>query len=68
MDFQKTFDTPFGKRVLENLSKVCGEESPSYIDQNPYGTAYAEGKRAIILYIKKKLKKSVVEERQQTAK
>lgn len=56
-DFQGTFDTPEGKRVLENLSNECFENQPTFVANNQYGTAFHEGKRNVILYIRSMLAK-----------
>ncbi len=56
-DFQGTFDTPEGKRVLEKLSEECFENQPTFVVSNQYGTAFHEGKRNVILYIRAMLAK-----------
>ncbi len=63
-DFQGTFDTPEGKRVLENLSKECLEGVSTFVPGNQYGTAFNEGKRYAILYIRGVLAKDPNIERQ----
>ncbi|KKL15803.1 hypothetical protein LCGC14_2501920 [marine sediment metagenome] len=52
MDTQGTFGTPEGKRVLEKLSLECLEEVSTFVPNNQYGTAFNEGKRYVILYIR----------------
>ncbi len=56
-DFQGTFDTPEGKRVLGNLSEECFESQATFVASNQYGTAFHEGKRNVILYIRAMLAK-----------
>ena len=63
-DFQGAFDTPEGKRVLENLSKECLENQPTFVTNNQYGTAFHEGKRNVILYIRAILGQEPNNERQ----
>ncbi len=57
MDAQNTFTSEGGKRVLERLSILCNENEPTFVDQNPNGTAYKEGQRSVILHIRKLLAK-----------
>ncbi len=54
--------------VLRKLSEMCKENEPTYVDQNPNGTAYREGQRSIILGIRKMLNKDLKQERQGKAK
>lgn len=56
-DFQGAFDAPEGKRVLENLSKECLETVSTFVLGNQHGTAFNEGKRYVILYIRGMLAK-----------
>lgn len=56
-DFQGTFDTPDGKRVLENLSAKCREHEATYRPGSFDATAYYEGMRSVILYIRAQLAK-----------
>ncbi len=56
-DFQCVADTPEGKRMLENLSKECLETVSTFVPSSQYGTAFNEGKRYIILYIRGMLAK-----------
>lgn len=57
MDFGGTFGTPEGIRVLLNLSKKCREHTATYVDGNPHATAYKEGMRSVIIYIREWLSK-----------
>jgi hypothetical protein len=65
---QKTFDTDSGKAFLKRLSQLCNETTPTFVDQNPTGTAYKEGQRSVILYIRTMLDKNVNESKQEKAK
>lgn len=57
MDLQNTFNTEGGKRVLDHISNYCYEKKPTFVDGNPTGTAYQEGKRSVILNIRAQLEK-----------
>ena len=59
--FQGVFGSPDGKLVLRKLSKMGKENEPTYVDQNPNGTAYHEGQRSIIIGIRKMLNKTFEE-------
>ncbi len=51
-DFQCVADTPEGKRMLEHLSQECLECVSTFVSGNQFGTAFNEGKRYVILYIR----------------
>lgn len=51
-DYQGAFDTPEGKRVLENLSIECLECLSTFVPSSQFSTAFNEGKRYVILYIR----------------
>lgn len=53
MDFGNAFNTEGGKRVLENLSKECLENDLTFVRGQSDSTAFNEGKRYVILHIKK---------------
>lgn len=55
---QKLFLTSDGALVLDKISDMCNENKPTYVDQNPNGTAYKEGQRSIILGIRSLLNKT----------
>ena len=65
--FQKVFNAPDGKEVLKKLSQMCNENEPTYVDQNPNGTAYREGQRSIIIGIRKMLSKTFNQPKQEKA-
>ena len=54
---QRLFKSPDGVVVLEKLSKMCNENEPTFVDQNPTGSAYKEGQRSIILGLRRLIKK-----------
>ena len=53
MDFQSSFTSESGKRVLDNLSKECYENDLTYVRGDPNGSAFNEGKRYVILHIRR---------------
>ena len=66
-DFKEVFGGDNGERVLERLSKLCNEHRPTFVDQNPTGTAYKEGQRSIILHVRSMLNKDIKETKQKVA-
>ncbi len=50
-DYQDTFATPYGKRVLLDLMNKCRLNSTSFSRGSPYETTFYEGNRDVILYI-----------------
>lgn len=65
--FQRLFDGPDGEQVLGKISEMCNESEPTFVDQNPTGSAYKEGQRSIILGIRKMLDKNIHEVKQKKA-
>jgi len=65
MDFQNSFDTEGGKRVLENLSKEGLENDVTFVRGESDSTAFNEGKRYMILHIRRILAKKPVERQEQ---
>ena len=64
---QGVFESPNGKLVLKEISKMCNEHEPTYVDHNPNGTAYKEGQRSIIIGIRKIMNKTFNQEIQTKA-
>jgi hypothetical protein len=58
LTFQSLFAKPDGMIVLKELSKMCNENEPTFVDQNPTGSAYKEGQRSIIIGIRKQINKT----------
>lgn len=50
-DYQATFHTEFGERVMKDLMNKCRMNTTSYISGNPHETAFHEGNRDVMLYI-----------------
>ena len=67
MDYQGTFGTVEGERVLEHLSKICYEHEAT-LTPTFSGTAYREGMRRVILDIRKQLAKNPHDKKQLRAK
>lgn len=58
IDWQTTFGSDCGLRVLERLSKFCLEKQSTYTPDNQYETAFNEGARSVILYINRMLERN----------
>ena len=50
-DVLDTFTSEAGKRVLDRLIAGNGMNSPTFCPGDPYASAFAEGKRAVVLEI-----------------
>lgn len=68
IDMMGTFGTPEGKRVLEGLSFFCYEHDPTYLKGDTHGSAFQEGARSVILYIRKTMGKDPNVVKQEIAK
>ena len=55
--YQRIFKSEDGEKLLEDLEKRCNVESTSF-SKDPYETAFREGQRSVILYIKNILKQN----------
>ena len=67
MDIQGTFGTEEGKRTLAALSDKCREHVATYVAQDTHHTAYFEGMRSVIIYIRMMLAKDLYKEKQAKA-
>ena len=70
IDFQQTFGTEAGKRVLENLrirSKIDGYLNLVNSDVTPIQVAFAEGQRSMMIHIYNQMRKDPYEVKQKTA-
>ncbi len=47
-DYQRTFTTPHGKRVLRRMMKECGMMEPSFIEGDVHATVFNEGRRSVV--------------------
>ncbi len=55
-DYQATFSSPEGKRVLRDLMKLGGFLRTNHIHGDSHATAFYEGGRSIVIHIFEKLK------------
>lgn len=51
-DYKITFGSDEGKRVLEDISKRCHEGTTTFSKDNSHETAFLEGQRSVLLFIK----------------
>ena len=67
IDYQQTFGSPEGKRVLDHLKKLAHYNMafvPRYGGQvDPYEMCREEGKRAVIVHIETQLNKDPTEKK-----
>jgi hypothetical protein len=52
-DYRKLFQSPDGKRILEDLSEYCYENRSTYVENSQSREHINQGKRAVILHIRK---------------
>ena len=50
-DYQATFHTDFGERVMKDLMNKCRMNTTSYSRGDPHETSFHEGNRDVMLYI-----------------
>ena len=55
-DYKTVFGTDEGKRDLEDISIRCHESSTTFSKDNSHETAFLEGQRSMLLFIKAILK------------
>lgn len=55
-DYKIVFGSDEGKRVLEDISIRCHESSTTFSKDNSHETAFLEGQRSILIFIKAMLK------------
>ena len=60
-DYQRVFTTAHGKRVLRRMMKECGCMEPSFVEGDPSGTAFNEGRRSAVLDICNRLKMNLAD-------
>ena len=66
-DFKGTFGTQEGERVLKALSKFCLEHQQTYVEESDRKSAFNEGARSVILYIRSKVEADLGKEQQTDA-
>ena len=67
-DFKECFATDEGIKTLGHLSKKCRENEATYTENNALRTAYLEGMRSVIIYIRSQLNKDLGKKTQGVAK
>lgn len=55
-DYQRTFKTESGRRVLRHLMKMYFMNGSTFVPGDPYGTAFNEGARGVIVTLLQKMK------------
>ena len=55
-DYKITFDTEEGTRVLNDLEKRCHEFVTTFSKDNSHETAFLEGQRSTLIFIKAMIK------------
>ena len=56
-NYQQTFSTDEGKQVLSDLEKRCHFYATTNVKGESHESAYMEGQRSILLFIKQMLQK-----------
>nr|BAR39374.1 hypothetical protein [uncultured Mediterranean phage uvMED] len=56
-DYQFTFSSEEGKQVLSDLEKRCHYHTSTNVKGDSHESAYQEGQRSILLFIKQMLQK-----------
>jgi len=57
-DYQTVFLSEHGKRVLDDLEKFCFYNSVTTVPNDPFTSAFNDGRRSVVLHIKKLIKES----------
>jgi len=58
-DYQSTFSTPHGKRVLYQMMKSAGFMDTNFVSGDSHYTAFKEGQRSVVTSILQSLKVDV---------
>ena len=56
-DYKICFGTDPGKRIIEDLSKRCHEFVTTHDKSNSHETAFLEGQRSVLIFIKNMINK-----------
>jgi len=67
MDFKNSFTSESGKRVLQSLSRECYENAVTFVRNEPESTAFNEGKRYIMLHIRRILARDIQKDKPEQA-
>ncbi len=68
IDFKECFATDEGIRTLGHLSEKCREHVATYTAKDALHTAYQEGMRSVIIYIRAQLSKDLGKKKQKEAR
>ena len=55
--YKQVFESDNGKKVLEDLEKRCSYHSTTHIKGDSHESAFLEGTRSVVLFIKNMLNK-----------
>tara|TARA_B100000029_G_scaffold277031_1_gene271521 strand:- start:1857 stop:2069 length:213 start_codon:yes stop_codon:yes gene_type:complete len=55
--YKQVFESDNGKKVLEDLEKRCSYHSTTHIKGDSHESAFLEGARSVVLFIKNMLNK-----------
>ena len=61
--YKQVFESDDGKKVLEDLEKRCGFHTTTHIKGDSHESAFLEGTRSVILFIKNMLNKKPMEDK-----
>ncbi len=59
--YKQVFNSDNGKKVLEDLEKRCSYHTTTHIKGDSHESAYLEGARSVVLFIKNMLTKRLEE-------
>ena len=57
IDYKQTFGSESGQRVLDDLKKRCSFETTTFVKGDSHESAFLEGTRSVVLFIKNMLNK-----------
>jgi len=49
--YQQTFSSPHAQKVLADLRKFCFADKTTFVPNDPYASAFSEGRREVFLRI-----------------
>ena len=59
--YKQVFNSDNGKKVLEDLEKRCSYHTTTHIKGDSHESAYLEGARSVVLFVKNMLTKKLEE-------
>ena len=57
IDYKTTFGSESGEKVLKDLEKRCSYHTTTHIKGDSHDTAFLEGQRSVVLFVKSMLNK-----------